>query len=372
MSRQPTPVPDRGNVYRIVWVPGTDRMLGTCWCGTGHESQDPVELWEWLLAHPDGHEVELDLVVTARSTEADAVVALDLRRADGAPLPVWRPGAHIDLHLGPAGGSRVRQYSLCSSPEDRSRWRVAVLKERGGRGGSHHVHAALQPGDTIRVQGPRNHFPLESADAYLFIAGGIGITPVLPMLEEAERRGADWRLAYGGRTLTSMAFREELLRRYGDRVQVHPEDTHGLLDLDGLLAAPHPGTLVYCCGPEPLLKAVEERCADWPEGALRMERFAPKEAGAPVRAGDFEVELVRSGLTLTVPADKSVLEAVEEAGVPLLSSCREGTCGTCETAVLEGTVDHRDSLLTPTEQARHDTMMLCVSRAACPRLVLDV
>lgn len=155
-------------------------------------------------------------------------------------------------------------------------------------------------------------------------------------------------------------------------MRVRPEDEYGLLDLDAVLGIPQPGTLIYPCGPEPLLKAVEERCADWPDGALRLERFTPKEPQAPLRDGTFEVELAQTGITVTVPPDKSVLEAVEAAGVQVLFSCQEGTCGTCETVVLDGTVDHRDSLLTLAEQSRHDTMMICISRAMCPRLVLDL
>ncbi|WP_329157403.1 PDR/VanB family oxidoreductase [Streptomyces sp. NBC_01717] len=314
-------------------------------------------------------EAELELVVARRTDEADGVVSLDLRRPDGASLPAWTPGAHIDLLPAP---NLVRQYSLCSSPEEAEVWRVAVLLEKDGRGGSLHVHDTLAEGDAVRVRGPRNHFPLERAERYLFIAGGIGVTPIIPMLAEAERLGSAWEMVYGGRTLASMAFRDELVKRYDERVRVRPEDEYGLLDLDALLATPQPGTLIYCCGPEPLLKAVEERCADWPDGALHLERFTPKELQAPLRDAAFAVELAQSGITVTVPPDKSVLQAVEEAGVQVLSSCQEGTCGTCETAVLDGTVDHRDSLLTPAEQSSHDTMMICVSRASCPRLVLDL
>ncbi|WP_371794401.1 2Fe-2S iron-sulfur cluster-binding protein [Streptomyces sp. NBC_01718] len=314
-------------------------------------------------------ESELELVVAGLTDEADSIVSLDLRRADGASLPGWAPGAHIDLLLAP---DLVRQYSLCSPPEEAEVWRVAVLLEKDGRGGSLHVHDTLAEGDVVRVRGPRNHFPLERAERYLFIAGGIGVTPIIPMLAEAERRGSAWEMAYGGRTLASMAFRDELLERYDERVRIRPEDEYGLLDLDVLLGTPQPGTLIYCCGPEPLLKAVEERCADWPDGALHLERFTPKELQGPLRDAAFDVELAQSGITVTVPPDKSVLQAVEEAGVQVLSSCQEGTCGTCETAVLDGTVDHRDSLLTPAEQSSHDTMMICISRALCPRLVLDL
>jgi ferredoxin len=169
-----------------------------------------------------------------------------------------------------------------------------------------------------------------------------------------------------------MAFRSALCSAYGARVSVHPQDETGLLDLDAILADEPPDTPIYCCGPEPLLQAVEQHCAEWPAGTLHVERFAPKEVGEPVLTDAFEVELAASGLSLTVPPEKSVLQVVEEAGIPVLSSCTEGTCGTCETTVLSGEVDHRDSLLTPAEQAANDTMFICVSRAACPKLVLDL
>jgi ferredoxin-NADP reductase len=235
----------------------------------------------------------------------------------------------------------------------------------------------VREGDELDVRGPRNNFELAPASRYVFIAGGIGITPILPMAAAAEEAGAEWEFHYGGRTRTSMAFLAaldalEAATGHGLRVTLHPQDEVGLLDLDRILGTPQPDTKIYCCGPEPLLKAVEERCAGWPPGALHVERFSPKEQGERVLSGDFEVELTVSGMTLTVPPDKSVLEVVEEAGVPVLSSCQEGTCGTCETPVLEGEVDHRDSLLTPEEQAANDTMFICVSRAACPKLVLEL
>jgi ferredoxin-NADP reductase len=311
----------------------------------------------------------VNLVVHDRHDAADGVVALQLRDPSGAELPAWTPGAHVDLLL---TDDLVRQYSLCGDPHDRTTWRLAVLREPDGRGGSAFVHDKLEPGASVQARGPRNHFALEPAAGYLFIAGGVGITPILPMLAAAQAAGVPWRLVYGGRSRATMAFADELRAAHGDRVQLVPQDEHGLLDLDALLAAPAEGTLVYCCGPAPLLDAVEQRCAQWPAGTLHVERFTPKDAGEPVHSGSFEVELAATGTTLTVPPDHSVLEAVEEAGVSVLSSCREGTCGTCETPVLAGTVDHRDSLLTAEERAANDTMMLCVSRAACARLVLDL
>jgi ferredoxin-NADP reductase len=309
----------------------------------------------------------ITLEVAGKEPVATDVVALTLRHPDGAPMPTWEPGAHVDLELRPG---LVRQYSLCGDPTDRSTLRIAVLREPDGRGGSAYVHDRLSPGDRVDVAGPRNNFALVEAKRYLFIAGGVGITPIVPMLAAVERAGADWRLVYGGRTRASMAFRERLCRDYGDRVSVRPQDETGLLDLAGLLAEPAAGTAVYCCGPEPLLAAVEEHCASWPAGALHVERFTPRpDTGT---RDSFEVELSRTGRTVVVPADRSILEVVEDAGVPVLSSCREGTCGTCETDVLGGTPDHRDSLLTPDERAAGETMMICVSRSRGGKLVLDL
>ena len=312
-------------------------------------------------------EFEADVRVESKHVAAEGVVTLTLREA-GAPLPPWTPGAHCDLLLPEAP---ARQYSLCGDPADHHVWRVGVLREPESRGGSAYVHDRLQVGDVVRVRGPRNNFPLVPATRYLFLAGGIGITPLLPMIAQADAAGADWRLVYGGRRRASMAFLDELAR-YRGRVQVRPQDETGLLDLDALLATPTDGTRIYCCGPEPLLAAVEQRCAAWPAGSLHVERFAPKPVAEPVRTDAFEVVLAQSELTLTVPPDRSVLDVVEEAGVGVLSSCSEGTCGTCETAVLDGLPDHRDSVLDASERAADDCMMICVSRSLTPRLVLDL
>jgi ferredoxin len=168
-----------------------------------------------------------------------------------------------------------------------------------------------------------------------------------------------------------MAFLDELAR-YGDRVSVHPQDETGLLDLDGLLGTPHEDTRIYCCGPEPLLAAVEQRCSGWPSGSLHVERFSAKPLPEPTRAEAFELVLAQSEVTVAVPPDRSILEVVEEAGIGVLSSCAEGTCGTCETAVLEGVPDHRDSVLSDEERQANDCMMICVSRSCTARLVLDL
>ena len=307
---------------------------------------------------------EDELVVGRKEFAAEVVLALTLRHPLGEHLPAWEPGAHVDVLLEPG---LERQYSLCGDPADRSAWRVAVLRESAGRGGSAHVHEQLGEGAKVRVRGPRNNFALEPAPRYRFVAGGIGITPILPMLAAAEAAGAEWTLLYGGRTRGSMAFGEEL-GRYGDRVTFAPEDETGLLDLASVLDDVPEGTLVYCCGPGPLLDAVEARC---PSGVLRVERFRPKEQETGGTTA-FEVELARSGRTLTVAPDVSVLDAVRDAGVEVLYSCTEGTCGTCETDVLDGEPDHRDSVLTEDERAAGETMLICVSRCRGKRLVLDL
>jgi ferredoxin-NADP reductase len=313
---------------------------------------------------------DLDVIVTDRRPIADGVAALTLGPAGSGPLPCWEPGAHIDLVLGP---DLVRQYSLCGDPADRREWRIAVLREPGGRGGSVFVHETLAVGARLRARGPRNRFPLVRSSNYLFVAGGIGITPILPMVHAVDRAGAAWNLVYGGRRRDTMAFLADLAP-YGNRVAVRPQDEYGLLDLDAVLGRPQPQTVVYCCGPEPLLTAVIERCRTWPDGVLHLERFAPDgAAGEPVGVGAaFEVVLATTGQVVAVPSDTSILHAVERAGVQVLSSCREGTCGTCETGVLEGIPDHRDSVLTAAERAVGDVMMICVSRARGGRLVLDL
>jgi ferredoxin-NADP reductase len=319
--------------------------------------------------HSTHDEVELHLVVHDARPAAHDVLVLTLADPGGGELPTWTPGSHVDVVL---ADGLVRQYSLCGDPDDRSTWTIAVLLEEDSRGGSRYVHEQLAPGAVLQVRGPRNHFALAPAPRYLFIAGGIGITPIVPMLQAAEAAGADWRLVYGGRRRASMAFAEALVTRYGSRVQLSPEDETGPLPLSALLGTPEPDTLVYCCGPEPLLLAAEEACARWPAGALHVERFSPKEVGDRASSAEFEVELATSGIVLTVPPDRSILDAVEGAGVHVLSSCQEGTCGTCETAVLAGEPEHRDSLLTPEEQAAGDTMFICVSRSRSERLVLDL
>ena len=323
-----------------------------------------------LSARPE--EFTADLSVLRRSTPAEGVVVLELGHPDGAELPAWQPGAHIDLVL---ADNLVRQYSLCGDPHDRAVWRIGVLLETDSRGGSRFVHDSLTEGSIVRVHGPRNHFPLVEATSYRFIAGGIGITPIMAMVEAADRAGADWTLLYGGRTRASMAFAEQLAQRYPERVTVWPQDENGLLDLPTLLAQPAEGTKVYCCGPEALLAAVEQRCTHWPEGSLHVERFSAKprtEEQNQAALEQFEVVCQRSGITLNVTADTTILDLVEEAGIAITTSCYEGVCGSCEARVIEGTPDHRDSVYSDEEKATNDTMLICISRSLSEKLVLDL
>lgn len=314
-------------------------------------------------------ETEFDVKVSSRRQEADDVISLQLVRPDGGSLPRWQPGAHIDLLL---EGGRVRQYSLTGDHTQSDSWEVAVLREPAGRGGSQWIFDSVVPGSTIRVQGPRNHFGLEPAPNYLFIAGGIGITPIRPMIATADQAGRNWRLLYGGRSASSMAFVADLAELYGDRVLVRPQDQFGLLNLADFLGSAAPGTMVYCCGPEPLLAAVEAQCASEPMCDLRAERFAARPVDTELPDAPFEVELVQTGVTVTVSPGESILAVAEEAGAFITSSCEEGTCGSCETPVLSGEPDHRDSVLNAGQRAAGDTMMICVSRARGDRLVLDL
>jgi ferredoxin-NADP reductase len=316
-------------------------------------------------------EPEYTVEVVGRREIADRVVELTLRTY-GDDMPSWRPGAHIDVML---TSRRTRQYSLCGDPGDRRTLTIAVLREHGGgRGGSAFVHNMVKLGDRLRIRGPRNNFRLCDAQRYLFVAGGIGITPLLPMIRAVAARGGDWSLVYGGRNRASMAYLPELeaLSAHGT-VEVRPQNETGLLDLDALLGIPQHGTQVYCCGPESLLAAVERHCAAWPSDALRVERFAAK----PIDPRDlvderFEVKCARSGVTVQVPPGRSILETLDRVGVFVDASCWEGVCGMCETGVLEGIPEHRDYILTPQERLDGQIMMICCSRACGPRLVLDL
>lgn len=328
-------------------------------------------------AVPQDLHTEQLLLVERTTWEAAGVLSLQLVAPNLSPLPAWTPGAHLDVVL-PSG--LVRQYSLCGDPLDFCRYRIAVQLDEHGRGGSREIHGSQLVGRTLRVRGPRNHFRLEPAPGYLFLAGGIGITPLLSMAREAGRRGLPWRLAYGGRTAASMPFVTELAALPGGQVEVVAQDVRGVLDLTTLIGSATPDTAVYACGPEPMLQAAEAAASSCrPARTLHLERFAaaasvdftpPTPAGtAPV---DFEVELRRSARTVVVPPNRSVLAVVREVVPDVLYSCEEGFCGACETSVLEGEPDHRDSILSEQERSCSASMMICVSRSRSRRLVLDI
>jgi cytochrome P450/ferredoxin-NADP reductase len=350
--------PTRGNqsgwdAIPAVFAPGA-RVAGAGVTGT-----------QSLLAVP--------LTVTEVLGVADDVVSLRLTRADGDPLPTWVPGSHIELRM-PSG--RLRQYSLCGDPADESGWRIGVLREQSGRGGSAELHAVAGAGVTFTVRGPRNHFPLVEAPDYLFLAGGIGITPILAMVRSVASTGASFQVVYGGRTRSSMAFVDELTALARDRLTLLPQDEAGLPDLAALLQAIGPQTAVYCCGPGPMIAAVEKVCAAYGIlDRLHVERFAAGDelevAFDPAQNTSFEVHLARSGVTLQVPPDKRLIEVLRDALPGLSYDCEKGYCGACETRVLAGVPDHRDSVLTDEERAAGRTMMICVGRCSSDRLVLD-
>ncbi|WP_030164426.1 PDR/VanB family oxidoreductase [Spirillospora albida] len=295
----------------------------------------------------------MDLVVLEVRPRADGVVSLRLGAPDGRVLPSWQPGCHLDVLL-PAG---TRQYSLCGDPADRRAYRIAVRRLHGLSAEMH----ALCEGDVIRVRGPRNAFPFLRGDRYLFIAGGIGITPILPMVTAAERLRADWRLIYCGRGRDSMPFLDELA---GERVRIRTDDEHGVPDCGDLLGDPEPGTAVYCCGPAPMIDGVRAAFGSRADATLHYERFAP----APVADGrPFRIELRRSGRVLEVPADRSALDVIKDELPAVAYSCRQGFCGTCRTRVLEGEVERRSP-----SDGDDGAMLICVSRAADGRLALDL
>jgi cytochrome P450/ferredoxin-NADP reductase len=305
--------------------------------------------------------------------EADDVISLRLRLPGGGLLPEWQPGAHLELRL-PSG--RLRQYSLCGSPADRTSYTVAVLREHAGRGGSVEVHAIADGGVGVTVRGPRNHFKLVDAPDYLFIAGGIGVTPILAMVREVSTRNASFRMIYGGRTRSSMAFTPALSALAGDRVTFVPQDEAGIPDIAGALATVGPETAIYCCGPGPMINAVEQACADAGLAhQLHIERFTASGDEIVFDPADntaFDVELVRSGVTAHVPADKRLIEVIRE-NIPGISyDCEQGYCGACETRVLGGVPVHRDTVLTDEEKAAAHTMMICVGRCSSEKLVLDL
>jgi ferredoxin-NADP reductase len=327
----------------------------------------------------------LSLRVQEATFLAEQVIGLTLVDPQGRALPAWTPGSHIDIVL-PSGA--IRSYSLCGEI-DRAAYRIAVLNEANGRGGSREIHARQLVGALLRASPPRNHFELVDAPHYVFIAGGIGITPLLPMARAVAARGGSWEMHYLGRSRARMSHLDVLMALAGDRLRVVARDERERTAMRDILAAAPPRSAVYCCGPEGLLNEVEALCAASASGLdLRVERFgrptlaapdemppmpATPEALAPCDPdGPFQVELRRSGVVVDVAAGESILERARKVRTGLSFSCSDGYCGTCETPVIAGVPDHRDTVLTDDEKARNATMMICVGRSRTRRLVLDL
>lgn len=307
--------------------------------------------------------------VQAMRFEASGIVSVELVSPQGEALPPFAAGAHIDVHL-PNGV--VRSYSLWNSPQERHRYVIGVLHDRNSRGGSRYVHEQLRVGSTITIGAPRNNFPLEEGAPHtVLIAGGIGITPIFGMLNELRRMGKSVELLYCARSRSEAAFVDALLGEAG--VQTHFNDeAGGPPDLRAYLAGKSAQAHFYCCGPTPMLNAFEDSCAELGLPNVHVERFAPAEPVVAMQGSEYECQLARSQKLVLVPAGKSLLDALLEAGVDVEHSCREGVCGSCETAVLDGMPEHRDGVLTKAERESGKTMMVCVSGCKGRRLVLDL
>jgi cytochrome P450/ferredoxin-NADP reductase len=342
---------------RVAWDPARNPERG--------ESALRTAARDFPIGAPERRALARRLVVSARRDLAEGVVGLTLADPSGAPLPGWEPGAHVTLDL---GTGLERAYSLCGTPG--GDWQIAVLREAEGRGGSAHVHDRLVEGAEVRVRGPRCHFHLDSgAPAHLLIAGGIGITPILAMADHLATHGRDFALHYLGRARAKMALCDRLAA-HGAHVTLWPADVGGRADLTALVAAAPRGAQVLACGPARLLDALGAAVAARPDLTLTVEHFTPAPKLDPSREHAFAVDLLDSGLTLQVPPDRTLLEALRARGIDLPSDCEEGLCGTCEVAVAEGEIDHRDQALGAAERARGDRMLACCSRARGDRLAL--
>ncbi|MDQ0074452.1 vanillate O-demethylase ferredoxin subunit [Variovorax boronicumulans] len=303
--------------------------------------------------------------VTAMRLESQDVLSIELRHTEDRGLPPASPGSHVDIHL--ADGV-TRPYSVVSGEE--GIYLLAVKREAGSRGGSAFVHDRLRVGDVIQVSAPRNQFALADHDGpSMLVAGGIGITPLLPMARALEREGRPWCLHYSAGNAAAAAFAREL-RQMGERVHLHSSASTGRIDLGTLVADAPPGTHFYCCGPEGMLDAFAEATRDIDPARVHVERFGA--AAPPQDAGSFELRLARSGRSVMVGPEVTTLDALLQAGVDVDYSCRQGICGSCEVRVLEGIPEHHDEILTAAERASNRTMMVCCSRACSRALVLDL
>lgn len=313
----------------------------------------------------------LTVLVSDVRAEAKDVITIELRAIGGGELPAFTPGAHLDLHL-PNG--LVRNYSLTNDWRERGRYVVGVGRAADSRGGSSYIHSSIRAGLQIKISAPRNNFPLdEDSASFLFIAGGIGITPIMAMVRWCVAKEKSWRLIYAARSRQRAAFYEELCAIGAGRVQFHFDDECGeVLDAAVAISSWSEGETIYCCGPAPLMEAVKELTGNLPSGTARFEWFTVPEADEDQRSSSFTVRLERSGLEFEVPEQKSILEVLEEHGFEIPFSCREGLCGTCVTNVCAGEPDHRDYVLSDEERESGKLMTICCSRSKSPILALDL
>ncbi|NBF04023.1 2Fe-2S iron-sulfur cluster binding domain-containing protein [Pseudomonas sp. Fl5BN2] len=315
----------------------------------------------------------INVLVASRHNEAEDICSYELVAVDGRPLPAFSAGAHIDVHL---ANGLVRQYSLCNHPEERHRYLIGVLKDPHSRGGSRSLHEQIEVGEQLRISEPRNLFPLEpDARRSLLFAGGIGITPILCMAERLAHSGADFELHYCARSAPRAAFVQRLRdSAFADRVFLHfDEQPASALDAAQVLAGPRADQHLYVCGPGGFMQHILDSAREqgWQEACLHREYFsaAPSDHSAD---GSFAIQIASSGQVLQVPADRSVVQVLQDQGIEVAISCEQGICGTCLTRVLEGVPEHRDLYLTEDEQARNDQFTPCCSRAKTPLLVLDI
>jgi len=315
--------------------------------------------------------------VASKTREAEAICSYELVREDGAPLPPFEAGAHIDVHLDVhQQGKLVRQYSLCNAPGETHRYLIGVLRDAGSRGGSQAMHEHIDTGSILEISAPKNHFPLVEAGRTLLLAGGIGVTPILAMAEALASKGADFDMHYCARSAQGAAFKERIgAASFAPQVHFHYDDGEpaGKLDLARLLAEPVADTHVYVCGPQGFIQHVLHvaQTLGWLAAQLHVEYFG----GAAVDSGGdqaFELRLASSGKVVSVPAGKTVIQVLAAQGIDIPYSCEQGVCGTCLTRVLAGVPDHRDLYLTDEERAANDQFTPCCSRAKTPELVLDL
>ena len=316
---------------------------------------------------------QLTVKVLRRTQEAEGIVAFELARPDGAALPAFSAGSHIDVQL---PGGVTRQYSLCNDAAEQHRYRIAVLRDPASRGGSNAMHDTVKEGDTLTISEPRNHFPLVHAQKTLLFAGGIGVTPLLCMAQRLAAIGAEFEMHYSTRSPERTAFRQEIAGSpFAARVQFHHDDGEAAqkLDLARVLGQPAPGTHLYVCGPTGYIDFVVNTAKGlgWPAEQIHLEYFG---AAAQDTSGDraFQVKVASSGATYDIPAGETVVQALGKHGIEIMVSCEQGVCGTCITRVLEGECDHRDMYFTDEEKAKNDQFTPCCSRAKSPLLVLDL